>query len=264
MEIIFVLLVILLASFPFISSSIYFTHKCKGGCERVSRLKEKKLIVLSITAWGLVALFLVFILLIRFIDVKPSGAQNSMIGLSTLNLFFFELLGENTNWDKITDLLMLFSIAVAGIIMFAVVNQFVKRKNIKKINENLFLFVLILLALGICYIVFEWQVVNYRPILVDGELEASFPSSHTLLVCTLLGCAIYQVKNTINNIAFKIITYLVFALSILLTVVGRLLAGVHWFTDVLGGVILSSALVMLYIFSCELIKSKKQIQKDNE
>ena len=100
--------------------------------------------------------------------------------------------------------------------------------------------------MGATYIFFEKVIINYRPVLEDGVLEASFPSSHTLLAVCICASSLliskYYIKDKKVLKMFNIFTY---ALMIIL-VVGRLISGVHWFTDIMGGIIISTLLVSLY------------------
>lgn len=58
------------------------------------------------------------------------------------------------------------------------------------------------------YLIFEMIPINYRPILIEGILEASYPSSTMLLVLSVIVCVL-----TVIFSAFMVI--------------GRLVAGVH-------------------------------------
>ena len=114
-----------------------------------------------------------------------------------------------------------------------------------KVDKNLYALLVVYLLVGVTYILFEKVIINYRPIL-NEELEASFPSSHTMLSLCILGTGIiesdYLIKDKKINFTVKIIAFAV----MFLTVIGRLLAGVHWFTDILGGLIISASYIALF------------------
>ena len=96
------------------------------------------------------------------------------------------------------------------------------------------------------YIFFEMFVVNYRPILINGILEASYPSSTTMLVMCVMPTAIMQFNSRIKNSGFKKCVNILITTFIAFMVIARLLSGVHWFSDIIGGALLSSGLVMIY------------------
>ena len=102
------------------------------------------------------------------------------------------------------------------------------------------------------YIFFELFVVNYRPILINGILEASYPSTTTMLVMCIMPTTIMQFNNRIKNETLKKLISLSIIVFILFMVIGRILSGVHWVTDIIGGAILSCGLVMLYCFVSKL------------
>lgn len=93
---------------------------------------------------------------------------------------------------------------------------------------------------------FEVFAINYRPVLIEGYLEASYPSSTTMLVMCVMPTAIMQFHTRIKTEWLrKIFTYVIIAFTAFM-VIGRLVSGVHWFTDIIGGALLSTGLVMLY------------------
>lgn len=205
-------------------------------------LKKKKIYV----SVGLTASFVLWTILVQIVDVKPIGPEESKVGFTALNSCFHNLTGVNMTLYAITDWLGLVPIAVA--LGFAVLGliQWIKRKNILKVDRSI-------LALGgfyiltiTAYILFEYVVINRRPVLINGYLEASYPSSTTLLVLCVMPTAMMQFNERIKNKAFKITVNSVVAVFVVFMVVGRLLSGVHWITDIIGGVLLSSGLVMLY------------------
>ena len=124
--------------------------------------------------------------------------------------------------------------------------QWIRRKSIRKVDYDILVlggFYIVTIA---AYLFFESVAINYRPVLINGYLEASYPSSTTLLVMCVMPTAIMQlgsrIKNKVlrNGIAVTIIAFITFM------VIGRVLSGVHWITDVVGGMLLSAGLVMLY------------------
>lgn len=182
------------------------------------------------------------------IDVKNIGPQQSSIGLSHLNKFVFELFGVNILWYNITDWLGLIPFFVGLIFAILGLVQWIKRKYIYLVDkEILTLGGLYIIIIGL-YIFFENIIINYRPVIMPNckNLEASFPSSHTMLVCVVMGSAIMIISKYIKTNWFcktlKFISYLI----ILITVIGRLISGVHWFTDIIGGILISISLLTIF------------------
>ena len=194
----------------------------------------------------MLAVFAVFTLLVRFVDVQPIGPAGSSVGFASVNGMLFNALGQNGMWDKITDLFLLAALLSAVCFAFLGLYQLVKRKSLKEVDRSLYVLAAFYVLVAVLYIFFEKVTVNYRPVLVDGALEASYPSTHTLLVCSFLSAAVLQLKERIKRRNILTAVKVTAVLLIVLTAVGRLLSGMHWFTDVLGALVLSSALVMLY------------------
>ena len=194
------------------------------------------------------ALFALLIVLLRCVDVEPVGAAGTSVGLSHMNRFVFELTGVNMVWYNITDWLGLAAILAAFLFALTGLVQLIKRRNILKVDkEILALGGLYILVIGI-YVLFENVIVNYRPIIMPGcsNPEASFPSSHTMLVCVIMGSAIIIIGKYIKKKSLCMVIRGICAAVIAVTVVGRLVSGVHWFTDILGGLLISTFLLALY------------------
>ena len=199
-------------------------------------------------------LFAILTVLVKTVDVKPIGPLGSEIGLSGINIYFRDLIGVNMTLYNVTELLGYLAIAVAAYFAGLGVGQLAKRKSIKAVDRNLIVLGGFFVAVACAYLLFEIAVINYRPIITDGELEASFPSSHTMLSFCVFGAAIHQLLNRISNKALRAASASVCAVLIAATVVGRLLSGVHWFTDIIGGILISISLLMFYIGSCAFFK----------
>ena len=95
-------------------------------------------------------------------------------------------------------------------------------------------------------ILFEVFTINYRPVLIDGYLEISYPSSTAMLVMCVMPTAIMQFGIRIKNNVLKGCVTSAITAFIIFMVIGRLVSGVHWFTDIIGGALLSAGLVLMY------------------
>ena len=193
-------------------------------------------------------LVMILIVLVRFVDVRPIGPEGTSIGLSRLNGFFFRLSGVNILWYHITDWLGVTAILVAFLFAMAGFVQLIKRRSILKVDrEILALGGLYIVVIGL-YVLFEIVIVNYRPIIMPDGIhpEASFPSSHTMLVCVIMGSAIMLIGKYLKEKPLCRALRGICAAIIGMTVIGRLIAGVHWFTDIVGGILISIFLLSLF------------------
>ena len=216
----------------------------------------KKKCITSAVCFGL---FLLLILLIKTVDVAAVGPEGTEIGLSKLNVAVHNLFGENLGWYKVTNVLGYLAILIG--LCFAAMGglQLIYRRSILKVDKEILLLGALYVVTVIFYIFFEKVIVNYRPILLpDGEgVEASFPSSHTMLSCVILGSGLQLLKKYgKKNKTLQLVLTVVFAVMLALIVAGRLISGVHWFTDILGGILLSVALLNAYEGLLKLWKRK--------
>ena len=197
---------------------------------------------------GFLAAFVLWTVLVSLVDIRAIGPSGSSVGFATLNGYVHELTGVNFPLYTITDWLGLVPIGVAfGFAILGLV-QWIKRKSLLKVDRSL-------LALGgfyvvvlVAYIFFEIVVINYRPVLIDGYLEASYPSSTTMLVMCVMPTAMMQLRTRIKNRVFRRCVMISIAVFIVFMVIGRLVSGVHWLTDIIAGTLLSTGLVMIYAF----------------
>ena len=195
---------------------------------------------------GLLAVFVLWTVLIRFVDVEAIGPRQSSVGFATLNGYIHNLTGVNMSLYTITDWLGLVPIGVAfGFAVLGIV-QCIKRKSLLKVDRSILTlggFYIVVMAV---YILFEIVVINYRPTLIDGYLEASYPSSTTILVMCVMPTAMMQLRTRIKNDLFRRCVMLTITVFITFMVIGRLVSGVHWITDIIGGALLSTAIVLMY------------------
>lgn len=210
-----------------------------------------------ITTAILFLLFIIFTISAAAVDVKPIGPEQSKVGFASINQYIFRLFGVNMLWYDITGWLGMIALAVA--FGFAVLGflQLVKRKHIWKVDCRLLLLGAFYFTVIVFYILFEFVIINYRPVILDEGLEASYPSSHTMLVICIMATAIVEFHHYLkHNKIFLAAADIICILILAVTVAGRLISGVHWFTDILAAVILSSALTGLYCSVLKYIEEK--------
>ena len=206
-------------------------------------LKRKNLFYIGLL---FLLIFVVWTILLNFVDVKIVGPRNSTVGFATINTFFHELTGTNMSLYIITDWLGLVPVAIC--LWFAILGliQWIKRKNILKVDLSILILGIFYIFVITAYLLFEDVVINYRPILINGYLEASYPSSTTMLVMCVMPTAIMQFNHRIKNRLLQNCISIIITAFIAFMVIGRLISGVHWLTDIIGGVLLSAGLVTMY------------------
>ena len=195
---------------------------------------------------GFLGAFVLWTVLVSYVDVRAIGQNASSVGFATLNGYVHNLTGVNMFLYTITDWLGLVPIGVAfGFAALGLV-QWVGRKSLFKVDRSILAlggFYIIVLAM---YIFFEIVVINYRPVLIDGYLEASYPSSTTMLVMCVMPTAMMQLHARIKSDVFRRCVLISIAAFTAFMVIGRLASGVHWLTDIIGGALVSAGLVITY------------------
>ena len=199
-------------------------------------------------AMGCFVAFALWTGLLGVVDVQPIGPRASAVGLATVNGAFHRFTGVHMWWYTVTDWMGLVPIAVAFGFAILGLTQWIRRRQLRRVDHTLFVlggFYLVVFAL---YLLFETVVINHRPVLINGVLEASYPSSTTLLVTCVMPTAAMQCEQRIKHTVCR--RWVVWALwaFVLFMVIGRLISGVHWLSDIIGGGLLSAGLVMLYRF----------------
>lgn len=218
-------------------------------------MKSKKTFLIAVI---LFLLFAGFTAIVSFVDVQPIGPEQSEIGLASINQFAFERLGVHLIWYDITDWLGVVAILFAVGFSLLGLTQLIKRKSLLKVDYQILLLGVFYVIVIAAYIFFEYAIINYRPIILHTNLEASYPSSHTMIVICIMVTAMIEFQRLFaNRKTLRVILDSVSALIITVTVVGRMISGVHWFTDIVAGILLSAALVMLYYSTVKFIAEKE-------
>ena len=202
--------------------------------------------------------FTIWTILIKRIDVQPIGANVTNIGFAIINGWFHSLTGVNMTLYTITDWLGLVPIFICMFFGFMGLIQLIKRKNLLKVDLDIILLGVYYVIVILCYLIFEMHPINYRPILINGIMEKSYPSSTTLLAVGMICPFIEQISRRVKNKRVKIILCSIFIAFIIFMVSGRLLSGVHWLTDVIGSLLLSFGVYLTYK-GFVLIAEKKKI-----
>ncbi len=206
---------------------------------------------------ALLAAFALWTWLVRTVDVQTVGPQESTVGFAALNTFVHELTGVNFTLYTVTDWLGLVPFAICAGFGCLGLWQWIRRKSLWKVDRDLFVlggFYGIVIA---AYLLFETVVINYRPVLIDGVLEVSYPSSTTLLVLCVIPTTMLQLRARLQNAVARRITLAFLAAFAAFMVIGRVIAGVHWASDIVGGILLSGGLVMLYDTVVYAVGTKK-------
>ena len=208
-------------------------------------MKKKSKRVFWVGASLLVA-FVLWTGLVCVVDVQAIGPCGSSVGFATLNGYVHNLTGVNMSIYTLTDWLGLVPIGVAfGFAVLGLV-QWIQRKKLCKVDRSILALGLFYIVVMAVYVLFETIVINYRPVLINECLEASYPSSTTVLVMSVMPTAMLQLRFRIKNDLFRRCAMLAVAVFIAFMVIGRLLSGVHWVTDIIGGALFSSGVVLTY------------------
>lgn len=203
----------------------------------------KKFLILGIASG---VIFILWTWAVQAVDVQPLGQNGTLIGFATFNCWFHELTGVHMLIYTITDWLGLVPLGVCMIFGGVGLNQWIKRKRLWKVDYDVMLLGVYYIMVILGYLIFEMIPINYRPVLIDGFMEASYPSSTTLLVLSVMPTLVFQTNRRVKSSAVKKGVWILSAVFSIFMVIGRLVSGVHWFTDIVGAVLLSIGLFSIY------------------
>ncbi len=190
--------------------------------------------------------FAIWTALVRWVDVRPIGPQGSSVGLASWNALVRDAVGVRhwlyvaTDWLGLLPVGIVFCFAVQGLL------QWCRRRSLRRVDRGLLLLGGFYLAVMAVYVGFELFPMNVRPVLINGVLEASYPSSTTVLGLTVIPSAMIRLRGRVKSAVLWNAMQWGGGLLVLLLVLGRLFSGVHWCSDIVGGCLISAGLVLLY------------------
>ena len=200
--------------------------------------------------------FAVWTFLIQTVDVQPIGPNGSSVGFAALNGWFHQLTGVHWTLYTLTDWLGLVPIFVCLIFAGVGFVQLVQRKSLFKVDLDIILLGVYYVLVIFGYLLFEMVPINYRPVLIEGFLEASYPSSTTLLVLSVMPTLYFQAQRRLTQNALRRAICIFSVLFSAFMVIGRLISGVHWLTDIVGAVLLSSGIFLIYKASVNFLSER--------
>lgn len=204
-------------------------------------------------------LTVILVILIKTVDVAPIGPNGTSIGLSHLNQAIHDAIGINQGIYTITEIGGILAIGVVAVFAIMGLVQWIQRKKLMKVDRELLVLGGLYVILGFLYVFFNKVAINYRPVIMPGEVlpESSFPSSHSMLGCTVMGSAYLLVDRYVKNQTAVKVLHVLCIINMIVIVGGRFLSGVHWFTDILGGILISIALIAEFSAVFDQIQAKK-------
>lgn len=210
-----------------------------------------------ITAASLTALTILFTLLVMLVDVKAIGPRDSAVGLAALNGPVHEAVKTNLFWYDVSKVMGMIGMMAGGVIALMGLFQWIKGKSLRKVDPAIFAAGGLYVLLVVLWKAFDKIVINYRPILENGQLEASYPSTHSMLAVVFFGSALFFVGRYVFPEGPKRMLMACLALAGGLTIMARFLSGVHWLTDIIGGLLFGLMLLSWFKCSADWIEQKR-------
>ena len=209
---------------------------------------------------GLIGAFVLWTVMIQYIDVQAVGQNGTRIGFAAFNEWFHQLTGVHLSLYAITDWLGLVPIIICLCFGILGLVQLIKRRSLLRVDPDILLLGVYYVVVIFCYLVFEMIPINYRPVLIEGRLEASYPSSTTLLVLSVMPTLMFQADRRARDPRIRRTAAVFVIVFSVFMVIGRLLSGVHWATDIVGSILLSAGLFLLYRSAVLFADGKKAKQ----
>lgn len=210
-----------------------------------------------IAAAALSAVFVLFTVLLKLVDVQPVGPQLSKVGFASVNAAFAGAVGYHPAFYTIASVFGILCLVIAACFAFIGAAQLIRTKDIRRVNYRILLLGCLYVCVVLVYLFFELVVVNYRPVMIGDKLSPSYPSSHTMIaLCITVSAAIVLRGLLKNRKLARLLGWVSIGIGVL-TVLFRLLSGVHWLTDIVGGLLISAALLAWFSWGILLVREKR-------
>ena len=176
------------------------------------------------------------------------STQTTDIGFQKLNLSVHNALGFRQVFYRLSEYIGYLALLAGACIGLIWLLRLIKTKKLLGVDAGLNAAIAAMALMVVFYVLFEALKLNFRPVILDDGLEASYPSSHTLLGCVVFGCAAMVSADIFKDKGLaRSVSALCYIIAAVLTLF-RALSGVHWISDIIGGVILSAAILSLAHF----------------
>ena len=195
---------------------------------------------------GFFLIFIIYTLLVRFVGRAAIGPKDSFVGFAGLNGAVRDAVGRSNIWKGISTFSGIIAIAVAGVFVILGLYQLIRYRSLMGVDPDIYALGVVYVLTAATYLLFEKVIINYRPVLENGELAASYPSSHTMLMVTIYGTAVAALHRRIKDRGTSLVIKGAAFVMMLIGVLGRTLSGVHWITDIIGSLIIGVAFITLY------------------
>lgn len=215
--------------------------------------REKKLLFWGL---GLILVFIAWTVMVMTVDYRAVGVNGTSVGFSSFNTWFHSITGVHMTLYVITDWLGLVPLFICFVFAGVGLFQLIKRRSLFKVDLDIIFLGVYYILVIFGYLIFEMIPLNYRPILINGFMEASYPSSTTLLVLSVMPTLTFQCSFRLKNMVLKRVINVITVIFSVFMVLGRLIAGVHWFTDIVGSVLLCGGL--FYSYKAVALLTKKE------
>ena len=203
------------------------------------------------------AIFILFTVLVAVVNRQPVGPQDSVVGFADFNLSVHEAVGVHKVFHILSTILGFAAILYAAMQTFSAVRQCVQRGGPDRVAADSLAMLVVYTVTVLIYILFEFVVINYRPVLDDGALAASYPSSHSLLAVAVFLTGAQQIRIRVRNAQDRQLFTAVLTAACVLTILARFLSGVHWATDIIGGILAGYFVLSLYRPVIRLIRNMR-------
>lgn len=215
---------------------------------------------------GMFLVFVIYTILVKVVDVEAIGPEGSSVGFASLNGKVFELTGFSDFWYNLSKILGIAMYAMVGVFAVIGIVQLIKRKSLAKVDKDLYVLAVFYVAVAVFYVLFDKVIViNYRPVIFDKGLEVSYPSTHAFLAVTLLCTAAEQFNRRIKKENLRMLASNLCIIVMSIIVLGRVLAGCHWLTDIIGGILLGSTLILAYVTAVSYFcKNVQEMSEQND